>query len=295
MRTLRITLAYDGGRYVGWQRQENGPSVQGVVEHALEAIEGRAIAATGAGRTDAGVHALGQVASFRMAHGIATPALVRALNARLPEDIRVLAAAEAPDDFNARFAAREKTYRYRILNRTIDDPFERRYSWHVPRALDFEAVTDALAVVEGRHDFAAFQAAGSDVASTVRTIVGVSAQQTAWSPLRGPVDPALGDVGGVLTLEFRGEGFLRHMVRVIVGSVVQVGLGRRRPEWMHEVLAGRDRRLAGPTAPAAGLFLVAVRFVEAPVPADVPESRAHGSSDSGRASDGRPEADAPRA
>lgn len=262
MRTLRITLAYDGGRYVGWQRQDNGPSIQGLVERALEAIEGRAVAVTGAGRTDAGVHALGQVASFRLGHPIPPAALVRALNARLPGEVRVLAAAEAAADFNARFAAREKIYRYRILNRTIDDPFERRYSWHVPRPLDFEALADALALVEGRHDFAAFQAAGSEVASTVRTLSGVSAQRVAWSPLRGGVEPAAGDEGGVLSLEFGGDGFLRHMVRNLVGSVVQVGLGRRRPDWLHDVLASRDRRRAGPTAPPQGLFLVAVRFGE---------------------------------
>lgn len=263
MRTVRITLAYDGGRYAGWQRQANGPSVQAAVEQALETLEERKVAVVGAGRTDAGVHALGQVASATLSREIEPAALVRALNARLPHDIRVLAAADAPDGFNARFAAREKLYRYRIFNRAIGDPFERRYSWHVARPLDFDALADALAVVEGQHDFAAFQATGSHVTSTVRTLSGVSAQLTAWAPMRGAVEPDV-EEGGVVSLDFRGDGFLRHMVRNIVGSVVQVGLGRRPARWMADVLDGRDRRRAGPTAPPEGLFLVSVRYAADP-------------------------------
>jgi len=267
VRTVRMTLAYDGGRYVGWQRQANGPTVQAAVERALEALEGRPVAVVGAGRTDAGVHALGQVASATLAREIAPVALVKALNARLPDDIRVLTAADAPEGFNARFAAREKLYRYRIFNRAIGDPFERRYSWHVARPLDFDALADALAVVEGRHDFAAFQAAGSRVTSTVRTLSGVSAQRTPWAPMRGAVE-ADRDEGGVVSLDFRGDGFLRHMVRNIVGSVVQVALGRRPAPWMAEVLASRDRRHAGPTAPPEGLFLVSVRYAADPLTGD---------------------------
>ena len=206
---------------------------------------------TGAGRTDAGVHALGQVASARIASGIARTSLGQALNALLSPDIRVLSVEDAPDEFNARFAARSKTYRYRIVNAAVMSPFERRFAWHVPRVLDVGAMGDAAAMLAGRRDFAAFQAAGGVASTSIRTL-----HRSRWLEQTPP-----GIEGGrILTYEVSGDGFLRHMVRNIVGTLVEVGTGRRAPASMAEVLASRDRAAAGPTAPAHGLCLVRVDY-----------------------------------
>jgi tRNA pseudouridine38-40 synthase len=261
MRPLKLTLQYDGTNYVGWQRQANGVSVQQRVEEALQEVEGVPVTVTGAGRTDAGVHALGQVASFRLEHPIDVASLYRALNARLPEDIRVTGVEEAPADFHARFSARAKTYRYRIFNGPQISPFERHYAWHVPHALDCAAMAAAARILEGRHDFAAFQAAGGDVRTTERTLFAVKLRKTAGAP--GPFDAAAQAAsasGELLVLDFCGDGFLRHMVRTVVGTLVEVGTGRRDVASVRELLTSGDRRLAGPTAPARGLFLVSVEY-----------------------------------
>src|SRR5262245_1140894 len=215
MSTFKTVIAYDGTEFVGWQRQASGVSIQGVLEDALRTLDGRDVAVVGAGRTDAGVHALGQVASFSLARSIDGDTLVRALNANLPESVRVMSAAEAPDGFNARFDARTKTYRYRIWTGAALSPFERRYAWHYAGPLDAGAMDAAARRLEGRRDFAAFQTAGSDVATTERTIVAS----------RVAVADAL------MLYDVTGEGFLRHMVRAIVGTLIEVGRGRRPPEW----------------------------------------------------------------
>jgi tRNA pseudouridine38-40 synthase len=246
LRTLKLTLQYDGTDYVGWQRQANGVSIQQLVEDALEPIEGRPVTVVGAGRTDAGVHALGQVASVELASGIDASSLARALNATLPEDVRVIAAEEAPGAFNARFASTGKVYEYRIYNGPVVPPFERRYVWHVPSPLDTMVVRQAMRPLLGRHDFGAFQATGSDVATTERTIRELS----------------LDAAGPQVTLTVAGDGFLRHMVRTIVGTLVEIGTGKRSANEVKAVLESRDRRRAGPTAPARGLFLVKVEYVE---------------------------------
>ena len=248
MPLFRITLAYDGTDYVGWQRQANGVSIQGLIEEALLALDGREVTVAGSGRTDAGVHALGQVASFTIARAIAPDALVRALNASLPHAVRVLSAEAAPPAFHPRFGARTKTYRYRIWNGEVMNPFERRYAWHVPGALDVEAMRAAARVIEGRHDFAAFQSTGGDVTTTEREIF--------QSTIRNPQS-------AMLVYEVVGTGFLRHMVRTIAGSLVEIGRGRRPVAWMSDVLASRDRAAAGPTAPPQGLFLVLVEYGDA--------------------------------
>jgi tRNA pseudouridine38-40 synthase len=261
----RITLAYDGTDYVGWQRQANGVSIQGLIEDALRALDERDVTLHGAGRTDAGVHALGQVASFTLHRALPCDALVRALNARLPAAIRVLSADEAPADFHPRFSAREKTYRYRIWNGDAISPFECRYAWHVSGALDAGAMQAAAALLVGRHDFAAFQSTGSDVATTEREIVA-SAIVTAGPPSRtirfGGPGAAERAPEPLIIYEVTGTGFLRHMVRAIVGTLVEVGRGRQPIEWMGRVLASRDRAIAGPTAPPEGLFLVGVTYGE---------------------------------
>ena len=252
MRTIKLTLAYDGTDYVGWQRQARGRSIQGELERALAEIEGRAPAVVGAGRTDAGVHALGQVASVQLAHRIATPDLVRAVNAKLPCDIRLVAAEAVAAGFHARYAARRKTYRYNLTVGPVASPFTPRYAWHVRGRLDLVAMREAAARLVGRRDFAAFQAVGTEVASTVRTVhsVVVGPGVVAFPS----ADPSLS------TVEVVGDGFLRHMVRIVVGTLVQVGLGRVEPSSATAILASRARERAGPTAPARGLFLVAVDY-----------------------------------
>ena len=247
MRTLKLTLAYDGTAYAGWQRQCNADSIQANLESAVRDIEGRPVSVHGAGRTDAGVHALGQVASLTLEHSIPAAALTRALNAKLPADIRVRCAEEAPARFHARHDARRKTYRYRVDQSEVADPMELRFAWHVAAPLDAEAMRLAAAHLVGCHDFAAFQtaAAESTTTSTERTLLGVSIE-------REP--PA------TLTVEVSGDGFLRHMVRTIVGTLAEVGLGRQPPDWVASVLRSRRRELAGPTAPPRGLFLVSVDY-----------------------------------
>ena len=264
MPTFKVTLAYDGTDFVGWQRQATGTSVQGLLEDALRALDDRDVTVHGAGRTDAGVHALGQIASFSLARAISADVVQRSLNAHLPLTVRVLSVEDTPDDFHARFNSRGKTYRYRLWNADVLDPFERRYAWHVYGALDVPAMQAAAALLEGTHDFAAFQGQKSAIKSTVRTV--------ATSTLRiEDCGMRIGERGGLqsalrnpqsalLTYEITGSGFLRHMVRTIVGTLVEIGRGRRPVDWIGDVLASRDRAAAGQTAPAEGLFLVAVHY-----------------------------------
>ena len=262
MPTFKITLAYDGTDFVGWQRQAAGVSIQGLLEDALRELDGRDVTVMGAGRTDAGVHALGQVAAFAIERPLAADVIVRALNARLPHTVRVLSAEEAPASFRARADARSKTYRYRIWNGDVVSPFERRFVWHVPGALNVDAMRAAAQLLEGLHDFAAFQTAGSDVRTTERQILRSAIESEIRSTRSGRPEPVEGrnPQSEILTYEVCGTGFLRHMVRAIAGSLVEIGRGHRPPTWMADVLASRDRRQAGPTAPARGLFLVSVVY-----------------------------------
>lgn len=247
MRTLALTIQYDGTSYVGWQRQSTGVSVQGLLEDALRPIEGASVMVHAAGRTDAGVHALAQVASVVLGSELPGGTLIRALNAVLPPDVRVLAAEQVDATFHARFSARTKTYEYRIVNAPIVSAFLYRYAWHVPHPLDVEAMRTAAAPLVGRHDFAAFQGAGSSVTATERTILDL-----AWHEGRGFDQP--------LIVEVTGDGFLRHMVRNIVGTLVEVGSGRWESARLASVLASRTRNQAGPTAPPQGLFLTRVQY-----------------------------------
>ncbi len=257
-RTLKLTVQYDGTNYVGWQRQAEGVSIQALLEEALEPFEGAPVTVHGAGRTDAGVHALAQVASVRTRteHGIET--LRRALNAVLPSDVRVLAVEDAAPGFHARFDAVSKTYAYRIANVAVVSAFEPRYVWHVPGRLDIDAMRRGAEMLVGRHDFAAFQSSGGDVQSTERTILaielGADRGQTGVRPGSDQGQPS------PLVITVTGDGFLRHMVRSIAGTLVDVGLGRWPASYVAEILASRDRRRAGRAAPAAGLFLVRVDY-----------------------------------
>jgi tRNA pseudouridine38-40 synthase len=250
LRTLKLTLAYDGTRLVGWQRQAEGESVQGLLESALARLQGASVAVHGAGRTDAGVHALGQVASAEVTLAHDTGTILRALNGQLPPEVRVLRVDEAPSRFHARFSAKAKSYRYLIANTAVQSPFARPWSWHVPEPLDLDAMNAAAAAIVGRHDFAAFQSTGGDVATTVRVI-----GRSSFAP-----HAAGADGEPLLAYEIDGDGFLRHMVRALVGTLVEVGRGARTPESVRALLDGGSRSDAGPTAPPHGLFLVGVEY-----------------------------------
>jgi tRNA pseudouridine38-40 synthase len=244
MRTLKITLAYDGTRFVGWQRQADGESIQGLLEDALARLEGGPVTAHGAGRTDAGVHALGQVASARVTCAHDARTLTKALNAHLPADVRVVSVEDADEAFHARFSASGKTYRYQIRNTAIADPFDRAFVWHLPEPLSLDAMAGAAALLVGMHDFGAFRSAGSEVSTSVRTV-----RRSAWR-----------NNAGLLTYEISGDGFLRHMVRAVVGTLVEVGRGWRQPDEIPALLTGAARSQAGATAPPQGLFLVSVDY-----------------------------------
>jgi tRNA pseudouridine38-40 synthase len=248
MRTLKLVIAYDGTNYVGWQRQLNGVSVQQRLEEAFAPLvpedSGGTPTVAGASRTDAGVHALGQVASVTADIGLSSTSVQRALNMRLPPDIRVVAVADARPGFHARCHAIGKVYRYRMTTASVLSPFDRGFTWHWPVSRDAAAIRTAARAFIGRHDFRSFQADGSSVRHTVRTIQRL--------------DVAAAD--GETVIEIEGDGFLRHMVRIIVGTLAEVGSGNRAASTIADVIAARDRRAAGVTAPAAGLTLVAVRY-----------------------------------
>jgi tRNA pseudouridine38-40 synthase len=245
-RVVRVMIAYDGTAYSGWQIQPGRPTVQGLVVAAARALLGEGIRVTGASRTDAGVHALRQVVSIRGARELAAGVVERALNATLPRDIRVVACADADADFDARRAARGKRYGYLIENGPTPSPFLLRYAWHVPLRLDVERMRRALGPLRGRHDFSAFCAAPGrehEPTCTLRALHVLRRRDR-------------------IAVLVSGDRFLHHMVRNIVGSAVEVGRGAREPGWLGEVLTGRDRRRAGPTAPAHGLTLLRVLYSE---------------------------------
>jgi tRNA pseudouridine38-40 synthase len=247
MRHIRITLSYDGTGYHGWQVQPSLVTVQGTLQTVLAEIEGAAVRVDGSGRTDAGVHALAQVAAFRLANPIPCENLRRAMNRLLPRDIRVLAVAEAPEDFHPRFRATAKTYEYRILRAEICSPFERFHVYHHPYPLDEARLLELASVLEGEHDFSAFAASdsGDDLGrSKVRSIFSSSMRRS----------------GDRLIYRVRGSGFLKHMVRNIVGVLLEAGKGNVNRADFEARLAPGCAIPAGPTAPARGLFLIGVEY-----------------------------------
>jgi tRNA pseudouridine38-40 synthase len=252
-RTLKLTLAYEGTAFSGWQRQPGERTVQAVLEDALASIEERPVTVVAAGRTDTGVHARAQVVSVEVRKPHEVAVFRRALNVRLPEDVRVMDIEVARTGFNARREATTKTYHFAIANGPDPSPFIRRVVWHVPQALDIGAMSRAAKAVEGRHDFAAFQATGGDVRTSVRRVLRSDF---------GPDSASSHLPGSAVLLRYRitGTGFLRHMVRNIVGTLVDIGKGRWPAEEMASILASRDRGRAGPTAPPEGLTLVRVTY-----------------------------------
>jgi tRNA pseudouridine38-40 synthase len=248
LRTLKLTLTYDGTDYVGWQHQANGLSVQEVLERAWRQITSEEIRITAASRTDAGVHALGQVASLATESKLSPEVLRRALNAMLPDDVVVLDVTEAIEGFNAITHSLGKRYRYVMQDGPLLDPIVRRYAWFIPHRLDDAAMREAMTCLVGTHDFASFQSTGSERVSTIRTMFDVQLER------------GRGATQETLVFEIAGNGFLYNMVRAIVGTLVRIGRGAYPPNWLRDVLEARDRRRAGPTAPPHGLFLVKVDY-----------------------------------
>ena len=247
MRTLKLTLAYDGTDFHGWQVQPGLLTVQGELERVLEEIEGKPVAVAGSGRTDAGVHALAQVASLTLGNPIPTINLRRAMNRLLPPSIRILEVEEAASDFHARFSARSKLYEYRLWRGEICPPMMVRYVCHHPYPLDLAAMAEAARLFEGIHDFRSLAAAGEDedgARTTVRTILLSRLEQE----------------GDLVRYRVRGAGFLHHMVRNMVGTLLEVGKGNLAPGEISRILEAGDRNEAGPTAVARGLFLVEVEY-----------------------------------
>jgi tRNA pseudouridine38-40 synthase len=245
VRKIKLTLEYDGTGYLGWQVQLRGPTIQGILEEKLSSITGERIRVMGSGRTDAGTHAFGQVAHFRTGTGIDVGALRRAMNSLLPPEIVIRKAEEVSDDFHARKQAKSKIYEYRILNRKTRSAFYHRYAWHVPYPLDFDAMREAAQSLVGEHDFASFRSVGSPTRTSVRTVARAD-----WR--RGQK--------GLIFFEIEANGFLKQMVRAIIGTLVEVGKGRIDCENFQAIIESRDRKRAGPTAPAHGLFLKEVKY-----------------------------------
>ncbi len=245
-RRVKLTVAYDGGAYAGWQIQPNGPTVQAAMEGALARILQEPVRVRAAGRTDAGVHAREQVVDFSDAGARDLETIVHGGNGLLPPDIRILSAVEVPEAFDARRHAMEKEYRYFLYLSPVDSPFLSRYAWHIEKHLDLDAVRHGLSHLVGKHDFSSFRGQGCNALSPVRTI------------FRAEV--ARHDVPGLISIDVAGAGFLRHMVRNIVGTVVNAGRGKHSADHVGEILRARERSAAGVNAPPHGLFLWRVAY-----------------------------------
>ena len=241
MRNVKLVVEYDGTDLAGWQRQENGPTVQQHLEDGLAQMVGSHVTVIGASRTDAGVHALGQVANFRTDSDIPAQGFRRGLNSKLPASIAVVWAGDAAESFHSRFDSVGKHYRYQIVCRPDRSPLRRTRTWHVPAVLDVTAIREAAAALVGEHDFSAFRAAGCTAKTATRQVTKITISD---------VEP------DQLQIDVLGNAFLRNMVRIIAGTLVDVGEGRIQSSKITDILSSQDRSLAGRTAPAAGLTLV---------------------------------------
>jgi tRNA pseudouridine38-40 synthase len=244
MRNISLLVSYDGTAYHGWQRQPNAKSVQEVLQSAIETIVNQPVKLYAGARTDSGVHAEGQVVNFRSESSIDLTALERAVNSLMPADIRVTNARPVPDDFHARYSAKSKIYVYSILNTLHNSPFYGRYSWHIPYKLDIASMRDTIGLVIGEHDFSSFKKKDELYRSTVREVLGAGVKKR----------------GDFVYVVIEGTGFLRYMVRNLVGTLVLVGSGKLAREGFQEILDACDRQKAGPTAPAKGLLLREIKY-----------------------------------
>jgi tRNA pseudouridine38-40 synthase len=252
LRNIQLLIAYDGTRYAGWQKQKKDPTIQGLLEGAITTMTGTPVTLHGAGRTDAGVHALAMVANFTTTANIPCPGFLKGLNSMVPADIRILTAKEAGPDFHARRSACAKTYVYNICNTPVQLPTERLYSAHIPNNLDIDAMKASLACIQGTHDFSSFEASGS------RDPEITGGRGAIREILAARIDRQ--DEEDRIRITLTGDGFLRHMVRNIAGTLIQVGKSTITVQNFKEILAAKDRSCAGPTAPAHGLFLKEVLY-----------------------------------
>jgi tRNA pseudouridine38-40 synthase len=245
MRTIKLTIEYDGTHYLGWQVQPEGTTIQGVLEEKLGLLTGEPVRLFSSGRTDSGVHALAQVAHFKTPSQMDIRAMQKALNSLLPADIVIRKVEEVDEGFHARKHSKSKVYEYRILNRNLRSAFGREYFWYIPQKLNLAAMKKATQGLIGEHDFSAFRTVGSSTRTTVRRVT-----RAEWKRQRD----------GLLRFEIEANGFLKQMVRSIVGTLVEVGKGRIEVAEFQKILESKDRRKAGPTAPARGLFLKEVKY-----------------------------------
>ena len=242
---VKLVVAYEGTNYCGWQIQPNGITIEQVLNETLSSLLGEEITVTGASRTDAGVHSLGNVAVFETHTKMPAEKISFALNQRLPEDIVVQEACQVPEDFHPRFSKSRKTYEYRFLNCRFRQPLERRTSYFYHYPLDVSAMQKAAAYLVGEHDFTSFASVHAQTNTYVRMIYALDVVRE----------------GDMIRIRVQGNGFLYNMVRIIAGTLIQVGAGIKKPEDMESILAGKDRELAGPTAPAHGLTMIGLEYL----------------------------------
>ncbi|MDY6905033.1 MAG: tRNA pseudouridine(38-40) synthase TruA [Thermodesulfobacteriota bacterium] len=244
-RNLKLTIEYDGTHYHGWQRQKNDPTIQQAIEDALFKMTREKVTLTGSGRTDAGVHARGQVANFKTASRLTSENFQKGLNSLLNNDVVIIDCQEVPSDFHSRYDATAKTYQYCILNRPVPTAIDRHVSWHIRHPLDLDAMRAALPHIIGRHDFKSFEGGGGEKTNTVRHVM----------------DAALVEAqDGFLFFQIKADGFLRYMVRNIAGTLVDVGTGKIPAKRLPAIINGKDRALGSPTAPPQGLCLISVEY-----------------------------------
>jgi tRNA pseudouridine38-40 synthase len=245
MRTIKLLIEYEGTNYQGWQVQPEGSTIQGMLEEKLSRLTGERIHLIGSGRTDSGVHALGQVAHFKTQSRMDIRTIQRALNSLLPPDIVIQKVEEVDEGFHARKHSKSKVYEYRILNRNLRSAFHRGYVWHIPQKMNLTEMKKATKGLTGEHDFSAFRTVGTPTRTTVRRVI-----RAEWKSGRD----------GIIRFEIEADGFLKQMVRSIVGTLVEIGKGRMKASELRKIMNSKDRKNAGPTAPAQGLFLKEVKY-----------------------------------